>query len=123
MLELSDNEILEVFNAKESKEKGFNLLVRKYQERVYWHIRRIVVGHEDTNDIIQNVFVKIWKNLESFRGDSKLYSWIYRIATNEALTFLKQKKKRFFFNIDIENNLAKTLEEDFHKFREHLSGM
>ena len=84
-----------------------------YQEKVYWLIRRMVIDHDESNDISQEVFVKVWKNLPKFKGDSKLYTWIFRIATNEALTHLRKKKRRFFIPIvDVENELVSTLESD-----------
>ncbi|MBC8486522.1 MAG: sigma-70 family RNA polymerase sigma factor [Bacteroidetes bacterium] len=97
----------------ESGNYGFNLLVRKYQKQVYWHIRRMVIEHNDTDDLVQDTFIKVWKNLKNFRSDSKLYTWIYRIATNEALTFLKSKKRKFFIPIvDYENHLSQSIEDD-----------
>lgn len=91
---ISDKEILAKFNNPATKEAGFRLLMQKYQEKLYWHVRRMVVNHEDANDVCQNMFVKIWKNLAKFRADSKLYTWLYRIATNESLTFINKRKKR-----------------------------
>jgi RNA polymerase sigma-70 factor (ECF subfamily) len=90
----SDKDIIRYIKDPEQCEKGFNMLVKEYHQQIYWHIRKIVYNHEDANDITQNVFIKIWKNIHSFRKDSKLYTWIYRISTNEALTFLKSSKKR-----------------------------
>ncbi len=72
---------------------GFNALVDGYSKRLYWHIRKIVLNHEDADDVLQNTFIKIWKALPKFRGESKLYTWLYRIATNEALSFLRSNKK------------------------------
>jgi RNA polymerase sigma-70 factor (ECF subfamily) len=113
MSEHSDQEILKHFRNENTRHYGFNLLVHAYQERIYWHVRRIVIDHEDANDIIQDVFVKIWKNLDNFREDSKLYTWIYRIATNEALSFLKKKRTFLFIPlIDVENRLAQSLRGD-----------
>jgi len=90
-------------------------LMEKYQEKVYWVIRRMVIDHESSDDIAQETFVKVWKNLDKFNGESKLYTWIYRIATNEALTHLRKKKRRFFLSIgDIENELMSTLEADIY---------
>jgi RNA polymerase sigma factor (sigma-70 family) len=89
-----DNELLEQFKNEATKERAFTAILKKYQEKLYWHIRRMVVEHEDANDVLQNMFVKAWKGLENFREDSKLYTWLYRIATNESLTFLEQQKKR-----------------------------
>lgn len=91
---LSDKEIIEQFASASTKHSAFTLLVEKYQERLYWHIRRVVGQHEDANDVIQNTFVKVWKGLAKFRGDSQLYSWLYRIASNECFTHLEKKKKR-----------------------------
>jgi len=75
---------------------GFNLLVRKYQQKIYWHLRKMVIDHDDADDLTQETFIKIYRHMNSFREDSRLYTWIYRIATNECLSFL-QKKKRIFF--------------------------
>ena len=72
------------------------MLVREYQERLYWHIRKMVIDHDDADDLVQEVFIKIWKNLDKFREEAKLYTWIYRIASNECLNFLKKKRNRFF---------------------------
>ncbi len=94
IIEIEDSEILNLFQNEQSREKAFTHLVKKYQERLYWHIRRMLVHHEDTNDVLQNMFVKIWRNLANFRQDSSLYTWMYRIATNETLTYLEQQKKR-----------------------------
>lgn len=88
-----DKELLQQFKNPVTKEKAFTAIVKKYQEKLYWHIRRMVVDHEDANDVLQNMFIKVWKNLDNFREDSQLYTWLYRIATNESLTFLEQAKK------------------------------
>lgn len=82
-----DKELLQQFKNPVTKEKAFTAIVKKYQEKLYWHIRRMVVDHEDANDVLQNMFIKVWKNLDNFREDSQLYTWLYRIATNESLTF------------------------------------
>jgi RNA polymerase sigma-70 factor (ECF subfamily) len=109
----SDEKLLDLFHNSDNPNYAFNLLVKKYQERVYWHVRRLVTDHEDTNDIVQEVFVKAWKGLENFRADSGLFTWLYRIATNEALSFLKRKKRRFFLPWqDVENTMAQKLETD-----------
>jgi RNA polymerase sigma-70 factor (ECF subfamily) len=111
----SDEELLEMFHAGDNPDYAFNLIVRKHQQSVYWHIRRLVISHEDANDILQDVFVKAWKALGSFRGDSGLFTWLYRIATNEALSFLKRKKTRFLLPlVDLEKQLSETLEADVH---------
>ena len=88
---MDDKEILRIY--KEGKhEFAFNLLVDKYSERLYWHIRKLTCSHEDTNDLLQTSLVKIWEHLPDFREESKLFTWIYRIATNETLTFFKKKR-------------------------------
>lgn len=83
---------------KDHQAKAFELLVNTYKERLYWHIRRIVLDHDDTDDVLQNTFIKVYRNIDSFKGDSKLYSWIYRIAINEALSFLKSKSQKLQIN-------------------------
>jgi RNA polymerase sigma factor (sigma-70 family) len=99
----SDTELLQQFKQPASKERAFTAILKKYQEKLYWHIRRMVVEHEDANDVLQNMFVKAWKGLDNFREDSQLYTWMYRIATNESLTFLEQKKRRSNVSLDDEN--------------------
>ena len=89
---MEDKKILELYRTEGKQEFAFNLLVEKYSERLYWHIRKLTCSHEDTNDLLQSSLVKIWENLPSFREESKLYTWIYRIATNQTLTFLKKKR-------------------------------
>lgn len=109
-INLEDQEILRRFQNPDKQSYAFNLLVRKYQERVYWHIRKMVIDHDDADDLTQDTFVKVWKSLSGFKGNSGLYTWIYRIATNEVLTFLKKKKRRFFLPIhDIEGELSQKL--------------
>lgn len=88
-----DKELLSLFRDPVTKEKGYTLLVKKYQEKIYWHIRRMVVDHDDANDVMQNVFIKVWKGLDQFREDARFYTWLYRIATNESLSFLEKEKK------------------------------
>ncbi|MDA3954478.1 MAG: RNA polymerase sigma factor [Bacteroidales bacterium] len=115
MSEYNDKELLALFKDVEKRNYAFNLIVRKYQEKLYWHIRKIVIKHEDSNDILQNTFIKVWKGLDGFREDSKLYTWLYRIATNESLTFLKQQKTKYLLPIvDYENNLKETLVSDVY---------
>ncbi|PTX18953.1 RNA polymerase sigma-70 factor (ECF subfamily) [Pontibacter mucosus] len=97
---LEDKELLEKFARPESRNMAFNQLVRKYQEKVYWHIRKMVIDHDDADDLTQEVFVKVWKNLDNFRQDAQLYTWIYRIATNECLSFLSSKKRKFFLPLN-----------------------
>jgi RNA polymerase sigma-70 factor (ECF subfamily) len=113
-----DKELLSIFRDTERRHYAFNLIVRKYSERLYWHIRKLVISHEDSDDVLQNTFMKVWNGLDDFREASQLYTWLYRIATNEALTFLNQKKQKYFLPlIDVERQLMNTLETD-----EYFSG-
>ena len=110
---MEDKDLLVKLRNTETRNYGFNLLVRQYQERVYWHIRKMVIDHDDTDDIVQEVFIKVWKNIDKFREDSRLYTWVYRIATNECLTFLAKKKKRFFLPInDVEAELSNKVDNN-----------
>jgi RNA polymerase sigma-70 factor (ECF subfamily) len=109
----TDNEILALFREPATKEKAFNMLVKKFQERLYWHIRRMVVDHDDANDVMQNVFIRVWNALANFREDAQLYTWLYRIATNECLTFLEQQKKKATISInDLESGLSNKIRAD-----------
>jgi RNA polymerase sigma factor (sigma-70 family) len=108
---LTDKELLVKLENEDSRRFGFNLLVREYQQKVYLLVRKMVIDHDDANDITQDVFIKVWKNIDSFREDSQLYTWIYRIATNECLNFLRKKRRRFFLPIvDVEAELSEKLE-------------
>ena len=108
---MEDKELLEKFLNLDSRNYAYNLLVRKYQQKVYWHIRKMVIDHDDANDVTQEVFIKIWKSLENFRSDAQLFTWIYRIATNECLNYLAKKRRRYFLPIgDVEGELASKLE-------------
>ena len=112
---LDDKELLFQFKNDATKESAYTRIIKKYQEKLYWHIRRMVVEHEDANDVLQNMFIKVWKNLENFREDSQLYTWLYRIATNESLTFLQKQKKRSAVSLDNNDNfLSNKLQADKH---------
>ncbi len=110
MGEYNDKQLLEMFQNPETRNLAFNYIINQNQERAYWHIRKIVLSHEDANDITQNTFIKVWKNLEKFKGDSKIYTWIYTIATNESINFLNKKKKHYFESLDVVSYL---LSENF----------
>lgn len=115
MPEYSDKELLEMFRTEEQRNYAFNLIVMKYQEKLYWHIRKIVIRHDDADDVLQNTFIKVWKSLDKFREASKLYTWLYRIATNESLTFLKQQKTKYLLPLeDHENSLKNSLMSDVY---------
>lgn len=93
-MEKADREILDGLKEEKTRNLAFQNLVKAYQERLYWHIRKIVLTHDDTDDVLQNTFIKVWRNLDNFREESSLYTWLYRIATNESLTFINSTKKR-----------------------------
>jgi RNA polymerase sigma factor (sigma-70 family) len=97
---LDDKELLVKIRNPETRNYGFNMLVRSYQQKVYGLVRKMVIDHDDADDITQEVFIKVHKSIEGFREDSQLYTWIFRIATNESLTFLNKKRRRFFLPIE-----------------------
>jgi RNA polymerase sigma-70 factor (ECF subfamily) len=105
MLAVKEQILLDQLQDPRQKEAAFSLMVREYQRMLYYHIRRMVIDHEDADDVLQNTFLKAWRYLDKFRGDSALRTWLYRIATNEALTHLNQRKKRNYQDVE-------TLEDD-----------
>jgi len=113
MVEFNDIELLEMFRNPATQHYGFNLIVEKYKERLYWHIRKIVIDHDDADDVLQNTLIKAWNGLISFREESGLFTWLYRIATNESITHLNKKRRRFLVPIiDVEKELSNSLETD-----------
>lgn len=110
---MEDQDIITLFHTQKKPEEAFRLLVNTYKEKLYWHIRKIVLNHEDTDDVLQNTFIKIWTGLQNFRYESRLYTWMYRIATNEAINFLNEKKRKVYGNTEsIGAYLENTLECD-----------
>ena len=108
-----DKELLFQFREPATKERAFTAIIKKYQEKIYWHVRRLVVDHDDANDVLQNTFIKVWKGLENFREDSQLYTWLYRIATNEGLSFLEQQKRRSTVSLgDVESGLSNKIKAE-----------
>src|SRR3546814_3696820 len=95
-----DKALLERFRNPATRDAAFNELVLAYQQRVYWHVRRLVISHEDADDLVQEIFIRIWNHLDNFRGDAQLFTWIYRIATNECTSLLKRKKMKPTVSID-----------------------
>ena len=96
-----------------TQNQAFQQLLRDYQRPLYNHVRSIVLNHDDADDVLQNVFIKIFQNLKNFKGESKLFSWMYRIATNESLTFLKQKSKNSGISSEtLQNKTIDNLEAD-----------
>ncbi|MFT5146527.1 MAG: RNA polymerase sigma factor (sigma-70 family) [Polaribacter sp.] len=99
----------------QTKEKAFKELISLYKERLYWHVRKIVISHDDTDDVLQNTFIKIYKNIGKFKQESKLFSWMYRIATNEAITFINKRNKERKVDIsEVQEHLVSTLENDIY---------
>jgi RNA polymerase sigma factor (sigma-70 family) len=112
---LEDKELLDKLRNPETANYGFNLLARTYQQRVYWHVRKMVIDHDDADDVTQEVFIKIHRYIGNFREDAQLYTWIYKIATNECLSFLARKKRRFFLPIgDVAGELSAKLDSASH---------
>lgn len=108
---MEDQELLAKIRNPETRNYGFNMLVRTYQQKVYWLCRKMVVDHDDADDVTQEVFIKVHKAIDAFREDAQLYTWLYRIATNECLTFIKKKRRRFFLPIgDVEGEMAAIIE-------------
>ncbi len=103
MSDYTDKELVALYRKGDNPHYAFNLIVKQYQSKIYYVIRRLVIDHDDTNDILQNVFIKVWNNLGNFREDSNLYTWIYRIASNESLTFLTSKRKKTMTSLENEN--------------------
>jgi RNA polymerase sigma-70 factor (ECF subfamily) len=105
-MQMEDAELLNLFKEPASREKAFTELVKKYQERLYWHIRRLVIVHDDADDVLQNTLLKVWHGLDQFKGQSQLFTWMYRIATNEALSFLEQRKRKSTEALDDSEELS-----------------
>jgi len=119
----SDRDILILLKSHDNREKGFRLLVKTYQKRLYWHIRRMIIDHDDTDDVIQEVFIKVWMHIHKFREESNLYTWLYRIASNEALAFLKKKKKHSTSSLTgslMQNDAFFTPDDNSRRFYESL---
>jgi RNA polymerase sigma-70 factor, ECF subfamily len=113
MQEYTDQELLEMYRDEQSRNMSVHYMIKKYQKRLYWHIRKLVLDHDDTDDVLQNTFIKAWKGMSGFKEESKLYTWLYRIATNESISFLRQKKQRNLIAFDtVEEYLSKHLESD-----------
>lgn len=107
--------LVEQLQNTKTRDKAFQVLVNQYKERLYWHIRKIVIVHNDADDVLQNTFVKIFKNVDKFNQQSKLYSWMYRIATNESISYINKRAKERNVDIsDYQQQLASTLESDVY---------
>ncbi|AXT54347.1 RNA polymerase sigma factor [Aquimarina sp. MMG015] len=114
-MNIQEEDLLIALQTDKDINNAFTKLVSMYKQRLYWHIRNMVKNHDDTDDILQNVFIKVYKNISKFKGDSKLYSWMYRIATNESITFLNQKAKKYnISNEELQQQLIENLEADVY---------
>jgi len=112
---IAEKTLIEQLKQKDTQTRAFEVLINTYKERLYWHIRRIVLDHDDTDDVLQNTFIKVFRNIEGFKGNSKLYSWMYRIGTNEALTFLKTRSKKLgVSNDELLERMANNLQADVY---------
>jgi RNA polymerase sigma-70 factor (family 1) len=97
-----------------TRRDAFPVLVKQYQQRIYSVVRKMVISHDDADDIVQDVFVKVWNHLDDFKGEAKLFTWMYRIATNESLQFLRRKRNQSWFKTDITEELANILVSEKH---------
>lgn len=105
--------LVEQLQDVQTKEQAFRELVKQYKERLYWHIRKIVLSHDDADDVLQNTFIKVFKGIDNFKQDSKLYSWMYRIATNESITFINKRARERNTDIsEIKQDLVTSLSSD-----------
>lgn len=116
---ISDSELLLQFQDELKRHDAFSQLIKKYQQKIYWHIRKMVVDHDDADDVVQETFIKVWQGLQNFRSDSQLYTWIYRIATNESLNFLQKKRRQNHVplenedSLDLLNTLESSISQDY----------
>ena len=109
---MTDKEIITLYNSGRH-EQAFNQIVENYTERLYWHVRRFICSHEDSNDLLQDIFIKIWAALPSFRGDAQLFTWIYRIATNEVLNHLRKERFKALISFETESSfLERKIDDD-----------
>ncbi len=112
---IAEETLVDKLQNKATQAQAFEELVNTYKERLYWHVRRIVLNHDDADDVLQNTFIKVYKNIAGFKRESKLYSWMYRIATNESLTFLKQKSRKLgVTNEALQEQLIEELQADVY---------
>ena len=112
MSNISDKERISMLSEPATRKEGFSAMVRQYSEQLYWHVRHIVLNHEDANDVLQNTFLKAWKNLDNFQGKSSLGTWLYRIAVNESLDFIRRQKQQGSISADEDMGIANRLLAD-----------
>ena len=109
---INEQEITALLADKSRREAAFSAIIKQYSEPLYWHIRRMVLSHDDANDLLQNTFLKAWSNIDKFRGESQISTWLYRIAVNETLTFLGKNKGETVSIDSPEGEIANRLESD-----------
>jgi RNA polymerase sigma factor (sigma-70 family) len=110
---IDELELVKQLKNKQTQEKAFRILMSQYKERLYWHIRKIVISHDDADDVLQNTFVKVYRSINNFNGDSKIFSWMYRIATNESISYINKRAKQKSVDIeDYQQSMATTLQDD-----------
>lgn len=118
---MEEQEIIENLQQGTKTDSAFKALIAEHKVRLYWHIRTIVKTHEDTDDVLQNTFIKVFKNIKNFKGDSKLFSWMFRIATNESITFLSKKAKKMkLSDQELNEHLLDSLESDVYFEGDHI---
>lgn len=111
----TEQELLNRLQSPNDKESAFRELITLYKERLYWHIRKIVISHDDADDVLQNTFIKVFRSIDNFKGDSKLYSWMYRIATNESITYINKRAKRMqISNEEVQQRAVNNLPADVY---------
>jgi len=112
---ISETVLVKELKDTRTQSKAFELLIDTYKERLYWHVRRIVLNHDDADDVLQNTFIKVFRSIQNFKEESKLYSWMYRIATNEAITFLNNKRKKLGITSEVlQDKMVDSLEADVY---------
>ncbi|WP_196892929.1 RNA polymerase sigma factor [Aureivirga marina] len=117
---IDEKKLIQELKHPKSKEKAFRVLISVYKERLYWHIRKIVISHDDADDVLQNTFIKVFKNIENFKEESKLYSWMYRIATNESITFINKRAKQKNISLEeMQTKMIDNLESDSYFEGDH----
>ncbi|MDG1730307.1 MAG: RNA polymerase sigma factor [Algibacter sp.] len=118
---IDEAQLLDELKSETHKNRAFKVLLELYKERLYWHIRNIIKSHDDADDVLQNTFIKIFKNIDKFNGDSKLFSWMYRIATNESITFINKKAKRLkVSNEEVQKLALSNLKSDVFFDGDHI---
>jgi RNA polymerase sigma-70 factor (ECF subfamily) len=116
-----EEKILSLFNDEKTKREGFTLLVNHFKKSIYFQIRRIVITHENTDDVVQEVFIKCWNKLYTFNGKSKLSTWIYRVTYNEAIQWIRKNRKEYHLNISEIQTDNQPTTNIFHKDADEIS--